>query len=1582
MTRWPFNLLLLLSAAVFIVPGVMTVRDSMNRTVLSVGYLTALTGELTDKQGLAISGALTLALHEINSDNKTLPNVVLDLRWNDTKGDTVLATRAITEMICDGISIIFGPEGHCFVEAIVSQSRNIPMISYKCAENRASSIPTFARTEPPDTQVIKSVISLLRYYGWRKFSILHDELWTTVADLLKEQATKRNMTINHKESFIDNKAKCCELMLSCCRTGFWYQIVQNTMNRTRIYVFLGTASSLVDFMASMDTANLFSKGEYMVIFVDMMTYTPKEAEKYLRKPDQVERMTICREPENFMQLARSLLVVASTPPTESYENFTAKVREYNSQKPFNFLTPHLFYSKKFLKFVSIYAAYLYDSVKLYAWALDKLLRQEERILTDDVIFDIASNGTRIIDTIIKNRTYKSVTGATIKIDQNGDSEGNFSVLAYKPYKHFFRDNLSCNYHMVPVAYFQQGEDIPEYKLINGSVRVDWPSGGDCPNDQPICGFANELCKKDDRHITSVVVAVILGLLLFCAGVVTMSIYRKWKIELEIEGLLWKIDISEIKGYPRNDIVSSPSRLSLASAQSLGSRCSYHFFTATAQLRGAVVRIKELKFNRKKDISREIMKEMRLLRELRHDNVNSFIGACVEPSAILLVTDYCAKGSLYDIIENEDIKLDDLFIASLIHDLIKGMIYLHNSSLVYHGNLKSSNCVVTSRWVLQLTDFGLHDLRHCAESESIGEHQHYRNQFWKAPELLRNSHIYGSQKGDVYAFAIIMYEIVSRKGPFGQTDFEPKEIVDLVKKQPLKGVDPFRPELKYIIQNELCPDYVLSCIKDCWDEDPDVRPDFSTIRTRLKKMRGGKTKNIMDQMMEMMEKYANNLEDIVSERTRLLCEEKRKTEDLLHRMLPQTVAEKLTVGQGVEPVSFDLVTIYFSDIVGFTSMSAESTPLQVVNFLNDLYTVFDRIIRGYDVYKVETIGDAYMVVSGLPIKNGDRHAGEIASMSLELLQAVKQHRIAHRPNETLKLRIGMHTGPVVAGVVGLTMPRYCLFGDTVNTASRMESNGEALKIHISSKCKEALDKLGGYITEKRGLVAMKGKGEVTTYWLVGATEKAIQKKPVDMTDMPPPLFCRPRRSPKLNSDSRQPSIIGMHYYGAGSRRQSSVPRADVESTCSLQGSTYYVPRESPRLPLKRYERPSLNGLSGIISGGNSIADRISYYGGGIGGGGGIIFNVGSGGGASTVYESTQASHNTLDHSEINETNCDSTGGGNNNNGQIVPLLTAGMRNSLSPKPLAMVRPHRIIESQLPSSSSTQEIFRRALNDGLSATQTALLRESRSLDMMPMQIQLRKRQETTKLPPSKLSKNNSRSLDFGVSLTSDENPTATTTTKATNTTTGTAPHAESEDLQIDDFDDNISLLIRDNGDLRARHSVILPSSITVPTSSMLLNRRRSGGSSYIGTGSSGANLMPYKHYNNNCNGGMTIEEDVQSPLLQRQSSLTTPPDEILARSKRWRSLETIEHHSGNSVSYAADIDGNSDAGGTGGQQPNSTTSQRGLGKKATSWLVNFFQGNGIRTNDASLRRVGILPTGVRGVPGFAEMPTIPRDRESIV
>nr|XP_040578040.1 uncharacterized protein LOC121126774 isoform X2 [Lepeophtheirus salmonis] len=213
-------------------------------------------------------------------------------------------------------------------------------------------------------------------------------------------------------------------------------------------------------------------------------------------------------------------------------------------------------------------------------------------------------------------------------------------------------------------------------------------------------------------------------------------------------------------------------------------------------------------------------------------------------------------------------------------------------------------------------------------------------------------------------------------------------------------------------------------------------------------------------------------------------EKRKSDKLLYQMLPPTVAESLQAKKPVTSETFESVTVYFSDIVGFNELAAESTPMQVVTLLNSLYKLFDARIDRYDVYKVETINDSYMVASGLPVRNGDKHAAEIATMALDLLTRSSTFIIPHRQGEKLQLRIGIHTGPVVAGVVGSKMPRYCLFGDTVNTASRMETNGEAMKIHISMETKLLLDTLGRYKTERRGLVEIKGKGLLDTYWLLG------------------------------------------------------------------------------------------------------------------------------------------------------------------------------------------------------------------------------------------------------------------------------------------------------------------------------------------------------------------------------------------------------------------------------------------------------------------------------------------------------------------
>jgi len=271
---------------------------------------------------------------------------------------------------------------------------------------------------------------------------------------------------------------------------------------------------------------------------------------------------------------------------------------------------------------------------------------------------------------------------------------------------------------------------------------------------------------------------------------------------------------------------------------------------------------------------------------------------------------------------------------------------------------------------------------------------------------------------------------------------------------------------------------------CWAHDPKARHTSSQALKALEKLSPSRGGSVIDNISKMLEKYSDNLEQLVIERTKEAEQERERADNLLKEMLPTKVMEKLKAGLTIEPEWFDEVTIFFSDLVGFTSISAQSTPFQIVNLLNALYTCFDEIIHHHDVYKVETIGDAYMCASGLPIRNGIRHAGEIAKMSLELLHSCLDFKIPHIPDQMLQLRIGMHSGACAAGVVGVKMPRYCLFGDTVNTASRMESGGFALKIHMSSFTRDRLVELGGYHLETRGEIQVKGKGSMTTYWLKG------------------------------------------------------------------------------------------------------------------------------------------------------------------------------------------------------------------------------------------------------------------------------------------------------------------------------------------------------------------------------------------------------------------------------------------------------------------------------------------------------------------
>ncbi|XP_070777263.1 atrial natriuretic peptide receptor 1 [Enoplosus armatus] len=670
-----------------------------------------------------------------------------------------------------------------------------------------------------------------------------------------------------------------------------------------------------------------------------------------------------------------------------------------------------------------------------------------------------------------NRTFPGVMGS-VEMDEFGDRQMDFAV--------WDMTHVESGEFQVVCVYNSSMEQL----VMQSGQSFMWP-GGSPPPDVPECGFKNDKPACLARTVTMhQMVAIVICFIFVIIVTVTVFIYRKLKLESELAAQLWRVSWDNVQISDLDKVLRRAcSRLTMSLK---GSNCgslmtmegNFQIYTKTGYYKGNLAAIKYI--NKKRiELTRKVLFELKHMRDVQNEHLTRFIGACIDPPNMCIITEYCPRGSLQDLMESDSITLDWMFRYSLINDIVKGMLFLHNSVIVSHGNLKSSNCVVDSRFVLKVTDYGVESLRTSSYPEDT--HAYYARKLWTAPELLRTEcpPPCGTQKGDVYSFSIILQEVALLRGVFHLEahTLTPKEIVQAVVQG---GAPPLRPSLCFHSHSE----GLGVLMQRCWSEEPSERLDFNTIKILLRKQHRGYGSNILDNLLSRMEQYANNLEELVEERTHAYHEEKRKAEALLYQILPHSVAEQLKRGETVQAEAFDSVTIYFSDIIGFTALSAESTPLQVVTLLNDLYTCFDAIIDNFDVYKVETIGDAYMVVSGLPVRNGKLHGREVARMSLALLDAVKSFRIRHRANQQLRLRIGIHSGPVCAGVVGLKMPRYCLFGDTVNTASRMESNGEALKIHVSEATRQVLQEFSCFQLQLRGEIEMKGKGRMRTYWLLG------------------------------------------------------------------------------------------------------------------------------------------------------------------------------------------------------------------------------------------------------------------------------------------------------------------------------------------------------------------------------------------------------------------------------------------------------------------------------------------------------------------
>ncbi|KAK6758398.1 hypothetical protein RB195_015921 [Necator americanus] len=594
---------------------------------------------------------------------------------------------------------------------------------------------------------------------------------------------------------------------------------------------------------------------------------------------------------------------------------------------------------------------------------------------------------------------------------------------------FYLDGLDRNGEQVLYGTIDVDGYNGFFKVTN-ATEIWWSWGGGPPLDEPICGFSGKQCPENVlvKYLAWFIVAAFILLCAIIAGFlgIIYSIQARRK-ETERLNQMWQIPFSSLESVSKKKE------------------------NVAARKHEARVRMES-----------QDCHEMRKMREIENDNLNRFIGLCQDAPQLMSIWKFCARGSLDDVITKGSMTMDNFFIFSLLRDISNGLSYIHNSFLQYHGFLTSQCCLIDDRWQIKISNYGL---------RKIGalDNRAPKDLLWTAPELLRKNDRSGSQEGDVYSFGIICAQVITKTSPWNLSNKkeDPEEILYMVRKG---GHMPARPELNVDTDLDVSP-ALLHLIRDCWAERPSERPTIAMIKSLMKGMNSNRNDNLMDHVFNMLETYASNLESEVEDRTKELKEEKKKSDILLYRMLPKQVADKLKLGQSVEPETFDSVTVFFSDVVSFTKLAGRGTPLQV-----------------------ETIGDGYLCVSGLPHRNGQEHIKAICNMSLGFIKSLEGFRIPHLPQERINLRIGAHTGSVVAGVVGLTMPRYCLFGDTVNTASRMESNGKPGMIHLSAEANHLLHVVGGFQTEPRGEVIIKGKGVMETYWLLG-TASGVYRPPI-------------------------------------------------------------------------------------------------------------------------------------------------------------------------------------------------------------------------------------------------------------------------------------------------------------------------------------------------------------------------------------------------------------------------------------------------------------------------------------------------------
>ncbi|GAB1601125.1 atrial natriuretic peptide receptor 1-like [Argonauta hians] len=639
-----------------------------------------------------------MAIETIEKD-KILPPQSLSVVWRDTKGDPVNgAGMAVKLKYTEDVDVIIGPPfSHVNIPVgYLTAFWNLPHITWVATDPTLadkSVFNTLIRTMGPFNKVGMFLVQFFRIFKWKRAGMYSGTsgFCSFAGGGVRKQFEENNLTVTEDIMFIEETltdsimdfhlkklSRDSRIIMLCTARAQLRKIMLRAYSMGMCngnFVFL----ALYSFPKAFYTDPTDKKEESMPLWYGNDTDDETAKQAFQVVFDVTLASINTKQLEGFLELVPQKLIEAPWNSTEAVDLGLSGSR---------------------------HSPYLFDAVYLYAILLNK-----------SMALNISHRDGKQLLYLAKKTEFSGMSGK-VEFDDNGDRDPFYWVWDYTSPTGIPRiiavGSASPLYGQKAISFLWK----PKWKTANGKP----------PPDIPVCGFDDELCPVDES-IKNTIILGSLGALLTVIAASTIVVYlvRRRIFEEELAKMLWKVDYNEIRLSTVNKKSDSQVSFKTQSLERDGSTVSIsnpqpHMFTM-GYYRGIVVAIKRV-CKSHVALSRSDHLEFKQMRDLSHENINLFIGSCVDPPNLCVLFAYCSKGSLQDILENDDIKLDWTFKQSLLSDLVNGMAYIHSSSLVSHGRMKSSNCVVDSRWVLKITDYGpsalLHVQFNSRESEEQGK----------------------------------------------------------------------------------------------------------------------------------------------------------------------------------------------------------------------------------------------------------------------------------------------------------------------------------------------------------------------------------------------------------------------------------------------------------------------------------------------------------------------------------------------------------------------------------------------------------------------------------------------------------------------------------------------------------------------------------------------------------------------------------------------------------------------------------------------------------------------------------------------